>query len=130
MKIYKFKNFAKKEEIDYFCQIFLHKTMWCAKPDSLNDHAEFEFELNYKESKNTLHLLADINAEHIKSSPYLTALYAMKSKSLQIRAEPVIRSLIADLKNDLGIASFTLTNQESYLWNMYGGKGNGACVVI
>lgn len=131
MKFYKFRNFNKKEEISYFCQIVLQKTMWCAKPDSLNDPEEFKFELDYSESDNTIHLLADVLKRNNTRFPeYSTARFAIDSNSLPLRAKPVIQDLIGSLKKDLGIASFTLTKQDEHLWKKYGGNGNGGCIEI
>jgi hypothetical protein len=133
MKIYKFKDLTDEKKQSHFLQIILQNTIWCSRPDSLNDEDEFKFKLDYQPSPNTAQLLADVVAQYRTTSyapPHVSATLALKNKKLESIAAPIINELVHKCRTTIGITSFSLTNSDDYLWEEYGGKGNGAFVEI
>lgn len=133
MKIYKFKNLTDENKHPHFYQIVLQNTIWCAKPDSLNDEEEFKFKLNYEPSSHTDDLLTQVVAKYRTTNylpPDVSVTSVMKNKRLQIIATPILDDVINDLRNTMGIVSFSATKNDDHLWSEYGGKGNGVCIEI
>jgi hypothetical protein len=60
MKIYKFKDLTDEQKHSHFLQIVLKNSIWCARPDSLNDEDEFIFTLDY-----------DMNLRRVRLNFYL-----------------------------------------------------------
>jgi hypothetical protein len=112
MKIYKFKDFNDEQKLSHFYQIVLENTIWCARPDSLNDKDEFKFKIDYKPSS------------HLSTS------LVLKHKKLEEIAEPIINDMINSCRNTIGVVSFSITKTDDHLWNEYGGNGNGVCIEI
>jgi len=133
MKIYKFKDLTKADKHSHFLQIVLQKSIWCARPDSLNDEDEFKFKLNYEPSRDTTDLLTLVIKKYRTAGffpPNLSATMVLESKSLARIAEPIISGVVQDCRDSIGITSFSLIKNDKELWNEYGGKGNGVCVEI
>ncbi|MHB8109746.1 MAG: hypothetical protein ACYDHW_06910 [Syntrophorhabdaceae bacterium] len=132
MKIFKFKDFEEQKNHDRFCQIVLQKAIWCAKPSSLNDHEEFQFEFDYRPSPHTATLLSEVVGRYNPINllhPGLSVSSVLHDNRLQEIAKPIIDDVIDNCRKSIGIASFSSTN-DSYLWITYGGKGNGVCIEI
>ena len=86
MKIYKFKDLTVEEKHSHFYQIVLQNTIWCAKPDSLNDENEFKFKLDYNPSAYTADLLSQVVTQYRTtnySPPNLSASSVLKHKKLE-----------------------------------------------
>jgi hypothetical protein len=133
MKIYKFKDLSDENIHAHFLQIVLQNTIWCAKPDSLNDDEEFKFKLDYRPTPNTLDLFSRVIAQYRTTNfyhPYISVSLAIQNNRLQDIAGPIIDDLILDCRNTIGIISFSTIKNDSRLWEMYGGFGNGVCVEI
>lgn len=133
MKIYKFKDLSEESKHSHFLQIVLQKSIWCASPDSLNDKNEFKFKLDYEPSQDTADLLAQVVEKYRTTNylpPHLSATMVLKNKTLKRIAEPIIRGVVQDCRDIIGITSFSLTKEDKELWKEYGGDGNGACVQI
>jgi hypothetical protein len=136
MKIYKFKDFNKEDDKSYFIDIVLTNTIWCARPDSLNDKdEEFKIELDYKESPDTARLLSELVArkrttnDSLLPPPHVSVSLALKNEPLESYIKPTIESMIEGCRNAYGITSYSST-PDDYLWKEYGGNGNGVCVEI
>lgn len=133
MKLYKFKDLTDESKHYHFLQIVLKNTIWCAKPDSLNDNEEFNFKINYEPSLRTANLLSEVINKYKTTSyldPCVSASMAIQNNSLEGIATPIIDNLIQECRKTIGITSFSLTNTDSYLWKEYGGKGNGVSIEI
>ena len=133
MKIYKFKNLTDERKHNHFLQIVLQKAIWCASPDSLNDESEFKFKLDYEPSKDTANLLTQVVTKFRKTNyfpPHLSATTVLKKNRLAEIAEPIINEVVQNCRNSIGITSFSLTKNDSKLWEEYGGNGNGVCIQI
>jgi len=133
MKLYKFKDLTDESKHYHFLQIVLDNTIWCAKPDSLNDDEEFNFKINYEPSSRTANLLSKVINTYRTTSyldPCVSASMALQNNSLQGKATPIIDNLIQECRRTIGITSFSLTNTDNHLWEEYGGKGNGVSVEI
>ncbi len=133
MKIYKFKDFTDEEKHSHFYQIVLQNTIWCAKPDSLNDENEFKFKLDYNPSAYTADLLSQVVTQYRTtnySPPNLSASSVLKHKKLEEIAAPIIDDMINNCRNTIGVVSFSITKTDDHLWDEYGGKGNGVCIEI
>lgn len=132
MKIYKFKDLSDEGKHFHFYQIVLKNTIWCAKPDSLNDKDEFK--TAYKTSPRTYDLLDQVITKY-GTTNYLSPLEQNKLEKLEQNkleeiASRTIKDLINSCRNTIGICSFSMTNTYNNLWNEYGGKGNGVCIEI
>lgn len=133
MKIYKFKDLSDEKKHTHFYQIVLENTIWCAKPDSLNDNDEFKFKIDYKPSPFTSDLLAQVLTKNGTTNylpPHFSASFVLEHNKLEEIASPIIKDVINSCRNTIGIASFSITNADNNLWNEYGGKGNGVCIEI
>ena len=133
MKIYKFKDFNDERKLSHFYQIVLENTIWCAKPDSLNDKDEFKFKIDYKPSSSTADLLSQVITKYRTTNyfpPHLSTSLVLKHKKLEEIAEPIINDMINSCRNTIGVVSFSITKTDDHLWNEYGGNGNGVCIEI
>jgi len=133
MKIYKFKDLSDQSTYPHVLQIVLNNSIWCAKPDSLNDDEEFKFKLDYGPSANTLSLLSEIIVQHRTTNflpPNTSASMVIENSRLKSIAAPIIEDLIEKCRNSIGITSFSMNKNDDCLWEKYGGRGNGVCVEI
>jgi hypothetical protein len=132
MKIYKFKDLTDEKEHSHFLQIVLQNSIWCARPDSLNDEEEFKFKLDYEPSPHTAQLLSEVVAKYrtTKLSTVDVSASLFKDERLECITAPIINELVQKCRTAIGITSFSITKTDDYLWQEYGGKGNGVFVEI
>ena len=141
MKIYKFKDLTDEKKHSHFLQIVLNNSIWCARPDSLNDEDEFKFKLDYQPSSHTAQLLSKVVAQNrasfsqkypttIYPPPHVSASLALKNKKLEVIAPRIIDDIVHKCRTTIGITSFSTTKNDPHLWEEYGGKGNGVFVEI
>jgi len=133
MKIYKFKDFTDEKKHLHFYEIVLQNSIWCAKPDSLNDADEFKFKLDYESSSRTADLLSKVVTKYRNTSyitPHTLTSLVLNHKKLEAIAAPIIVDVINESRNTIGIVSFSIKKNDDHLWDEYGGKGNGACIEI
>lgn len=133
MKIYKFKDLTDESKHSHFLQIATNNTIWCAKPDSLNDDKEFNFKIYYEPSLHTANLLSKVIEKYRTTNyldPRVSASMALQHDILEGIAAPIIDNLIQECRRTIGITSFSLTNTDDHLWKEYGGNGNGVCIEI
>lgn len=139
MKIYKFKDLTDEKKHSHFLQIVLKNSIWCARPDSLNDEEEFKFKIDYELSPRTVQLLSKVIAKNRVTTqnratnyhpPHVSASLTLKNRRLEVIAAPIIDDIVQDCRATMGITSFSTTKNDVYLWEEYGGKGNGVCVEI
>lgn len=133
MIIYKFKDLRDENKHSHFYQIVLRNTIWCAKPDSLNDDEEFKFKLDYNPSTATANFLSQVVAKYKKINrlpPDLSAALVLQQNKLEEITIPIINKVISDCRNSMGIISFSSIKDDNHLWNEYGGNGNGVCIEI
>ncbi len=137
MKIYKLKDLSDDSKCKHFLQIILQRSIWCARPDSLNDPDEFRFKLDYAPSIRTAGLLSKVIEQYrIKyrtnshRSPYKSAQLALQEGALENIARPIVENIVNNCRNSMGITSFSAIKEDDQLWIKYGGNGNGACIEI
>lgn len=133
MRIYKFRDLRRQIDRQRFVQIVLEKSIWCARPDSLNDGEEFSFRLDYSPSKDTAGLLTEVLSRYGTGNhlpPALSAAMVLQKGGLSEIAAPIIEDIVHQCRTTLGIVSFSLTKEDDHLWAEYGGQGNGAYVEI
>ena len=133
MQIYKFKDLTDEQKHSHFLQIVLRNSIWCARPDSLNDKDEFKFKLDYEPSPRTAQLLSNVIVQYRTTnyfSPHVSASLALKNERLEVIAAPIIDDIVHQCRTSIGITSFSITKTNGRLWEEYGGKGNGVCVEI
>ena len=133
MKIYKFKDFNDEQKLSHFYQIVLENTIWCARPDSLNDKDEFKFKIDYKPSSSTADLLSQVITKYRTTNyflPHLSTSLVLMHKKIEEIAEPIINDMINSCRNTIGVVSFSITKTDNHLWDEYGGAGNGVCIEI
>lgn len=133
MKIYKFRDLTDENKHSHFYNIVLQNSVWCAKPDSLNDEDEFKFKLDYEPSSHTADLLLQVVTKYRTTNyltPYISPSLVLKHKQLEAIAAPIIADVINKSRNTIGIVSFSITNNDDHLWDEYGGNGNGVCIEI
>lgn len=133
MKIYKYKDLTNEQKHFEFYQIVLEKKFWCASPDSLNDADEFNFELDYNLSTDTPSLLSELMIKHKTKnslSPELATSIYSDHERLKSIVVPVKNEMIKGCRETMGISSFSGLKTSNYLWDVYGGKGNGVRIEI
>ena len=134
MKIYKFKDLTDEKKHHHFLEIVLENSIWCARPDSLNDKKEFKFKLDSEPSLHTHQLLSVVVAKYrttdYSHQPHESASFALENKRLEGTAnKAIVEDMINKCRAEIGITSFAL-EINNYLWKDYGGNGNGVCVEI
>ena len=133
MKLYKFKDLTDEQKHSHFLQIVLNNSIWCARPDSLNDEDEFKFELDYVPSPNTENLLVQAVTKYRTTNympPNLSVALALENNTLINIATPIIKYLVNDCRDTIGITSFSVKKDDARLWKEYGGDGNGVRIEI
>lgn len=133
MQLYKFKDLTDEQKHSHFLQIVLRNSIWCARPDSLNDEDEFKFRLDYDPSSRTAQLLSSVIAQYRTTNylpPHVLSFLALKNERLEVIAAPIIDDIVTKCRTTIGITSFSITKTDVHLWEEYGGKGNGVCVEI
>jgi hypothetical protein len=133
VKLYKFKDLADEQKHSHFLQMVLNNSIWCARPDSLNDEDEFKFELDYVPSPNTGNLLVQAVTKYRTTNcmpPNLSVALALENNTLINIATPIIEHLVNDCRNTIGITSFSVKKDDARLWKEYGGNGNGVRIEI
>ncbi len=133
MQIYKFKDLTDEKKHNHFMQIVWDRSIWCASPDSLNDKNEFKFKLDYEPSQDTANLLAQVVEKYRTTNyfpPHLSATKVLRNGTLPKIAKPIIRNMVQNCRDTIGVTSFSLIKEDERLWNEYGGKGNGVCIEI
>lgn len=133
MKIYKYRDLRRQVDRQHFVQIVLEKSVWCARPDSLNDGEEFRFHLDYRPSEDTAGLLTEVLSRYGTDNhlpPALSAAMALQNGRLAEIAVPIIEGIVQQCRATLGIVSFSLSKEDDHLWAEYGGEGNGAYIEI
>jgi hypothetical protein len=133
MRIYKFKDLSDERTRSHFLQIVLNNSIWCARPDSLNDKDEFRFTLDYQPSLRTYQLLSQFVAQYRTTSflpPDVSTSRALENDWLRVIVPPIIDDIVKECRRSIGVTSFSTTKADDHLWEEYGGKGNGACVEI
>lgn len=133
MKIYKFKDLTDEKKHTHFLQIVLENSIWCARPDSLNDEDEFKFKLDCEPSSKTAQLLSEVVVQYRTTNyfpPQVSASLVLKNKKLEDIVIPIIDDIVHKSRTTIGVTSFSITKTDTYLWEEYGGKGNGVLVEI
>jgi hypothetical protein len=133
MKLYKFKDLADEQKHSHFLQIVLKNSIWCARPDSLNDEDEFRFKLDYRPTSSTVQLLSQAVAQYRTTNflpPDVSASLAIENDRLEGIAAPIIDGIVEKCRTTIGIVSFSITKSDNHLWEKYGGGGNGVCIEI
>lgn len=130
MKIYKFKDLRRENLHSHFFQILEENKVWCAAPSSLNDSSEFNFSMDYVPSQRTALLLSSMLQKlGTKTfSPYMTASYTILNNIIEDITKPEVEKIIEKCRNTIGVTSFSLSQNEPWLWETYGGQGVGAVV--
>lgn len=130
MKIYKFKDLREESVHNHLFQIIDENKVWCASPESLNDDKEFDFKMDYRPTENTGILLMKMLEKLGKSKfpPNMTASYAIINNKLEEFAKPLVGGIVKQCRSTIGVTSFSTVGSDSWLWEEYGGEGNGAVV--
>jgi hypothetical protein len=54
----------------------------------------------------------------------------LERKRLEEVVAPIIQQVVKQCRQTMAITSFSATDANSFLWEEYGGNGNGACIAI
>jgi hypothetical protein len=132
-KIYKFRNLRNKDNDEYVYPLILKNVIWCADPSTLNDQKEFNFELKYHPTNRTLNLLSEVLAQYSNSKAVLLppdkkALIIIENGRLADITRPIINNMIEQCRREVGVSSFSKINDDPWLWEEYGGYGEGLCI--
>jgi hypothetical protein len=135
MKIYKYRALAPGDELalERLERILRHRLSWCARPDTLNDPAEFAWTCDFNETRNTANLVAELLQEAKGRSAFIArqiAIEVIRRGRLGELGAPVIDDMIQRQRDEVGIACFGTTPDNPTLWARYGGDGAGVCVEL
>ena len=133
MKIYKYRDLSSPKENDFrrledSVRRFL---VWCARPDTLNDPQEFVWQCDYTPTPATLALLTGVLVkarDRTNTDAQAIAATAIQNGRLEVIAKPVFDGMIEQCRNEIGLACFGATPDNSTLWRRYGGDGAGVCI--
>ena len=135
IKIYKYRDFSNPSETD-FCRLgaLIHRQLvWCAPPETLNDPEEFLWSCDYTTTVSTSVLLTEVLIRargRTRANAQKTAEDAVESGRLRGICGPIIRGMMDQCRNEIGLACFGTGPNNETLWNRYGGNGAGVCVEI
>lgn len=132
MKIYKFKDLADDSTHDHLFQIIDENKVWCAAPESLNDENEFDFKMDYNPTGKTELLLSNMIVKFGQKifPPHMTASYALLNNKLEEITSPIVGDIVSKCRSTIGVTSFSAVGSGTWLWEKYGGMGNGAVVEL
>jgi len=135
VRLYKYRDLSYVDPQEFRrLEVMLHQAaFWCARPDTLNDPAEFAWQCDYTITHETIELLARlISQARGRSLDYGRdrAMAAASSGRLSAIASPIIADIIAKCRDEIGLACFGSSARNSILWERYGGNGAGLCVEI
>ncbi len=130
MKIYKFKSLQAESTHCHLLQIIDENKVWCAAPETLNDTKEFHFEMDYRPTNKTGILLSNMLEKYssLNLPPNVKASYVLLNNKLEEFTKPVVVDMVRKCRSAIGVTSFSKTGTGDWLWEEYGGKGNGAVV--
>ncbi|MGY0314026.1 DUF2971 domain-containing protein [Alteromonas macleodii] len=126
MKLYKFKSITSEDSFRQVLQYLERNSIWCASVDTLNDSEEFNFAIDYQNTKNTEALLTRLIRKSGRYGlPHQVARLALESGNLESTLECEIDGLIKKCREQFGVTSFSSLGYGEKLWKSYGGEGNG-----
>lgn len=130
MKIYKFKSLEDESAHCHLLQIIDENKVWCAAPETLNDTNEFNFEMEYRPTNKTGVLLAKVLEKYgsLNLPSDMKALYVLLNNKLEEFSKPVVGDMVEKCRSSIGVTSFSKVGSGDWLWEEYGGKGNGVVV--
>lgn len=133
VKVYKYRDFSQPNE-DSFRHLetmLQREVFWCARPKTLNDPEEFSWKCDYSPSAATAELLANLLVRvngRTRGQALERAAAAVSSGRLEVLAKPIFNNMIQHCRNEIGLACFGTSPDNSCLWQRYGGDGAGICV--
>lgn len=130
MNIYKFKSLQEESTLDHLLQIIDENKVWCAAPETLNDKSEFNFEMDYQPTNVTGDLLTKVLEKYgtLNVPSNMKASYALLNNKLEEFTKPVVGDMVNKCRESIGVTSFSKVGEGAWLWEEYGGSGNGAVV--
>jgi hypothetical protein len=111
MKFYKYRALDPNDESSRsrLARIVRERTVWCARPDTLNDPQEFAWSCDFTPSWLTLGILAKLlqaTKGHSEEEALRRAQSVLQRGALESLAGPIIDEMIAKTRNEIGIACF------------------------
>jgi hypothetical protein len=133
MHLYKYRDLlAPESSFERLSDILWTNTFWCARPSDLNDPEEFVWECAYTPSDQTARLLAEvlIKLGRPAGMAWEVAWKAVQHDLIEPIARPVIKEMIYQCRQEVGLACFATSNASDVMWDRYGGGGNGVCIEV
>lgn len=135
MKLYKYRAIdpSDTKASQRIERIVGHKLIWCARPDTLNDPAEFAWTCDFNPSPKTADVLAGLLAEAKGYSPDVASLradIALRSGEFEVIGTSVVSEMTQAMRRELGLACFGATPDNPTLWSRYAGNGTGICIEL
>lgn len=130
MKIYKIKELTTPEYQNHFFEMIELNKIWVSATAKLNDSEEFHFTMDCRPTEFTAMLIKKLSMHNGRSEWFATAaaLNAIRDNRIREIAEPIEHKVIKMCRDSFGVTSFTMQEPNTYLWNTYGGEGNGAVI--
>ena len=135
MKLYKYRDFSQPDDAQFrrLSEILQKNTFWCARPDTLNDPEEFSWQSDFSPSQDTAllltRLLIDVQQKRLADVQAL-AEASVSTGRLEEIATPILKEIISQCREEIGIACFSSFADSPVLWRRYGGNGAGVCVEV
>jgi hypothetical protein len=134
MKLYKYRDLSKPSSaLPRIQQVLQSRAFWCARPDTLNDPEEFAWTCDYTPSLHTARLLTELLVQlkgRTVGDAHNKVVRAINAGRLRELAEPTVRSIIHQCRNEIGLACFGSSPDNDILWDRYGGAGLGVCIEV
>jgi hypothetical protein len=131
--LYKYRDLSgeQPDAIDRLESLLRDQLFWAARADTLNDPQEFVWSCSYEATADTAGLLARVLAAYRRIEPVNAlhqALTAVSEGRLANVSEPVVRSVVSQLRSEVGLICFGRSPNNPTLWERYGGNGNGVAI--
>jgi hypothetical protein len=135
MLLYKYRDFASAEDAAFarFSEILTTGAFWCAGPSTLNDPTEFIWECDYSTTAETASLLQAMLVKlrgKDKDVALVMSQIAIRDELVASIAQPVFQEMIDKCRSEIGISCFATSDDNTVMWERYGGKGNGVCIAV
>lgn len=131
MLIHKYREAASPEALSRVMKLITDKEVWCSAPEPFNDSDEFKFLCDFTITSTTSQHLAWVLMRY-RGYSAADALFAandvIESGRLETISSPIIQSISAQSRAELGVSSFGKTATNETLWKRYGGDGDGVCI--
>jgi hypothetical protein len=135
VRLYKYRDLSSDEPkaLDLLESVLRNQAFWAARPDTLNDPLEFVWSCVWEATPDTAGLLATVLTRYRRLEAASALRYASDAISagrLEAVGAPVVESVVANLRAEVGLVCFGRSPDNATLWSRYAGDGEGVVIEL